>query len=109
MLGNGEEVFLKQLEVKKNQEVGGIPEYSKDDSFIQNSEVSHSEMRILGSGKDKVSLPISFVKPSAGTGWFIFLIKRLAFCFLFRVKQFKSFKVIYWSYLPETTNFHLSF
>ena len=83
MLGNGEEVFLKQLEVKKNQEVGGIPEYSKDDSFIQNSEVSHSEMGILGSGKDKVSLPISFVKPSAGTGWFIFLIKRLALCFLF--------------------------
>lgn len=68
VLGNGEEVFLKQLEVKKNQEVGGIPEYSKDDSFIQNSKVSHSEMGILGSGKDKVSLPISFVKPSAGTG-----------------------------------------
>ena len=58
-------------------------EYSKDDSFIQNSKVSHSEMGILGSGKDKVSLPISFVKPSAGTGWFIFLIKRLALCFLF--------------------------
>lgn len=67
-LGNGEECFLKHLELKKNQEMGGIPQYSKDDSFIQKTKESHSEMRILGSEKDKVSLPISKEKYSSGTG-----------------------------------------
>lgn len=67
-LGNGEECFLKQSEVKKKQEVGSMPEYSKDDSFIQKSKVSHSEMGNLGLETDKVSMPISFAKHSSGTG-----------------------------------------
>lgn len=65
VVGNGSDFYLKEYERKRNQEVASIVQYSKDDSFIQKPKASHSQEIIRESEKPIVTLPYSFVKPSA--------------------------------------------
>ncbi|KAH9292315.1 hypothetical protein KI387_042501, partial [Taxus chinensis] len=64
VVGNDTDFYLTEFEGKRNQEVGSIPQYAKDDNSIQKPKVLHSEGGIRVSEKSTDS----FVKPAAGTG-----------------------------------------